>query len=648
MTAFRRLLSLGGWLFFGGLLALSGCAAPSLPPSPPLPPSPSPSPSPVPSPFPSPSPIPGEVPAYQRLLLLGKGAPRALAWSPDGTRLAVATAAGVALYTGAPLTETERLAPAADVTALAWSPEGTRLAWGEQGGRVFLWDVAASAPRRRLEGAQAAVTALAFSPDGGQVAVGRADGTLTLWQPAAGTTSLPLRGHTDRLTALAFCGELPDTESPALYSASRDGSLTVWNAPRAKLRSTLRLEGAPLRALACAPERGWVYSADESGLVQVWGPQGQVLRSTLEAGLTPSALALAPQGWLALGSAEGDILLWAGELGAPLRRIRAHQSDTLSLAYRPGTDTLASLGRDGRLALWQGAPQVNRQTETPPPRLEVRGFAGRVQQGFLRGGVLLSAHADGALRLWSLEEGRLLRTLPAHRGAVTGLAFEAAGGNLLSAGLDGAVRSWGWPGGDAAGTLYTRRPLSAFALAGRWLATAGTDGWLGLWREGALEKEILLPGGEWAVGLGYQPPDTLWALTREGELWAFSLPALEPRPAGGRRFPGGARLVCAAECRRMAVLDGAGGAWLGGPGASWEALPPPAEGSITALWLPPEEGSLLLGMESGEVWALEGGEARRLFRESAPPVWLSMGEGYLWVGMRNGQVGGWRAPPGSP
>ncbi len=631
----------GAILLFIILLTLTACGTPPLSAATVTPKSPPPSVTPAPPPALAPSPSPTAI-AYQRTLSLGRGAPEGLAWSPDGGMLAVATAAGALLYAGDPLTETARLAPAAWVRALAWSPDGLLLAWGERDGRVTLWDAAAAAPRNRLEGSTSAVTALAFAPQGETLAIGRADSTLTLWNPRTGETSAPLRGHTDRLTALAFCGTLPETEIPALFSASRDGSLTLWNPKAGKLVLTLRVTGAPLDALACDPLRKWVYSADADGLIQAWGPQGQILRYAAEAGSRPAALAVSSRGWLAIGDDDGLLTLWDGESGAPARRIRAHAGAVLALAYRPGSDTLASLGADGALRLWNGAPQVDRQTETPAPRLTLRGFAAGVRDALLwpGGGLLASAHADGGVRLWSLADGRLRVALNTHRNAATALALDPQNSLLLSTGLDGAIRFWRLPDGASAGAIYAQSPLAAMRFADGYLLAAGTDGSLSLWEGDALLAKTSLPSGDWGAALAFRPPAALWALSRGGALQGYALPSLEPLPESGGIFPGGEQLACAADCAKMAVLDGEGGVWRGAPSA-WERVALPAEGGATAVWLSPDGEALLLGMESGEVWALSVQGARRLFTEDSAPLWLFQSGDTVYCGLRSGMTTRW-------
>lgn len=122
---------------------------------------------------------------------LGKGSISGnIAYSPDGSRLAVACTSGIWLYNAETCQELGLLAGHTDeVSTVTFSPDGTILASGggnseAHGGfdnTVRLWDAASASPKRTFTGHRGYVTSVAFSPDGSVLASASNDGTVLLW-----------------------------------------------------------------------------------------------------------------------------------------------------------------------------------------------------------------------------------------------------------------------------------------------------------------------------------------------------------------------------------------------------------------------------------------------------------------------------------
>ena len=66
-------------------------------------------------------------------------------------------------------------------TALAFSPDGTRLAGATLNRTVLVWDTATGAEIAKLEGHNEPVTCVAFSPDGHSLVSGSDDRSVRLW-----------------------------------------------------------------------------------------------------------------------------------------------------------------------------------------------------------------------------------------------------------------------------------------------------------------------------------------------------------------------------------------------------------------------------------------------------------------------------------
>jgi WD40 repeat protein len=68
------------------------------------------------------------------------------------------------------------------VRAVAFSPDGSRLAAARNDPAVMVWDVVTGRPTLRLRGHVQGVYALAFSPDGRLLVSASGDGTVRLWE----------------------------------------------------------------------------------------------------------------------------------------------------------------------------------------------------------------------------------------------------------------------------------------------------------------------------------------------------------------------------------------------------------------------------------------------------------------------------------
>ena len=111
------------------------------------------------------------------------GSDRAVAFSPDGKRLAVATGVGIWIYDGQTYRELSLITGhTGAVRTVAFSPDGKTLASGEEDGTIKLWNLE-TGDVTTLVGNLFHVDCVAFSPDGKMLASGSWDGTVKLWDP---------------------------------------------------------------------------------------------------------------------------------------------------------------------------------------------------------------------------------------------------------------------------------------------------------------------------------------------------------------------------------------------------------------------------------------------------------------------------------
>ncbi len=183
-----------------------------------------------------------------RRLTLGSGDVACLTFNHDGTALATGHHDGAVRLRHPVTGDVQRSLPdpatvpdagAAVVRAIAFSPDGTVLAIGGAGG-IRLWDMG-SGRVRDLPGTPGGARCLAFSPDADLLAAGCGDGRVRVWEAGSGIERWVADGHAGDVRSVAV------TPFGAVVSAGDDGAIRLWSAA----------SGEALASLVGFDDEGW-------------------------------------------------------------------------------------------------------------------------------------------------------------------------------------------------------------------------------------------------------------------------------------------------------------------------------------------------------------------------------------------------------
>jgi hypothetical protein len=298
--------------------------------------------------------------------------------------------------------------------------------------------------------------------------------------PAAAKPRLVLSGHAREVWTLAF-----SPHRTLLASGGADHSTRLWDAGTGRVVGALNdSEGTTVYGLAFSPDGGTLTAACADGVLRLWSVAGQSLMNTFvhtkvefgaTGGFEVSAfdVAYSPDGaTLASVGQDANVKLWNVGTGLVRANLPGHKGQVYRCAFHPDGLRLASAGQDG-LRVWQASPA----------KQVAYLAAGRQLWGvtFSPDGAWLAAGgADGKLYLFDARTYGQVATLTGHLGQVWDVAFSPDSRLLASAGDDATARVWSVASRRCAALLSHPQPVYTVTI-GTELATAGQDRTVRVW-----------------------------------------------------------------------------------------------------------------------------------------------------------------------
>jgi WD40 repeat protein len=171
----------------------------------------------------------------------GSSEPSQVAWSPDGSLIAVNNAMEPTIdLLDAQSLDLVRQWPhgyAGAITSLSFSPDGHRILAASTARTVGVWDAATGTKLHELVGHGNEVLYATYSPDGKRIATGGRDNNVRIWDAATFDQLARLGGHDDYVYSLTW-----GPDSQVLISGSGDHTVRIWDTVPMKDRVRARRE----------------------------------------------------------------------------------------------------------------------------------------------------------------------------------------------------------------------------------------------------------------------------------------------------------------------------------------------------------------------------------------------------------------------
>lgn len=451
-------------------------------------------------------------------------APRAVAWSRDGTTLAAGLADG-SVWIGDPDEGDGTVHRYHDdtVNAIAFAPDG-RIATASHDRRAGVWSPGGDEPVRYFDHPEH-VRGVDWSRDGRRLATACLDHNVRIWDADAPDDQAPvvLSGHRERVEGVAWA---PVGNCLASVSADRRG--LIWDTDRRAVIARLDRHDGWVQAVDWSPDGRRLVTASRDGRARIWSSVGEEIAELRGHAHWVHSVSWSPDGRrIATGSYDRQARLWDASPLHAHADLREHSGPVQALAWSRDGTLLASASHDRWARVWDvdGASEV--------AAFEHQARVHDVEWS-PDGARLVTGAADDRGHCWSMDTREEVVTLESHGQWVEHVAWSRDGARIATGSNDGTARVWDAATGDCLRTLEHGAWVwgVAFSPDGRRLVTGSQDQNARIWVvDGEEEPLVLDRHRRWITDVAWSP-DGLRVATASVDRTAIVWDALKGEPLG--------------------------------------------------------------------------------------------------------------------
>lgn len=287
------------------------------------------------------------------------------------------------------------------------------------------------------------VECLEFTHDGNYMASGDWKGFVRIWKHANGDLNVikTINAHSREVNDITFS---PD--GTYLYSASEDGTIKKWSTATGELITPFEKEETGALTIAISPDGRYLayglrfphygFRGEFFKLIKIISATTGTLLQALEHTYNINSLEFSPDSKYLVSSCVADVTvkMWNASTGELIKTLKGLGGE--QVAFHPSGKYLASASWR-EIKIW--SMQEDKLIRTLRHQSEV--FYAVV---FSPDGKFLAAgSADHSIRVWDYLGNELLKTLNGHNSSISCVVFSPDSRFLASGSVDHTIKIWG-------------------------------------------------------------------------------------------------------------------------------------------------------------------------------------------------------------
>ncbi|MBN8628250.1 MAG: protein kinase [Planctomycetes bacterium] len=271
-------------------------------------------------------------------------------FSTDAERILTVGGDGAKLWDVATGEELQDYHPHGAIAAVAYSPDGTRLATGSWDHSIKIWDAASRRAVIKISGVHTGnVNSVDFSSDGRLILSASDDKTCRVCSVADGRPTRVVLKHEAAVITARF-----NADASKIITGAADGRVRLWNAADGRPLLEVAAHGWAVSSAVVSPDGKLLASGSGDNTAAIFNAETGALIHRLEghtAGV--SSVAFTHDGARLLTGARDNLAkVWDVAGGKELLTLKGHTEEITCVAFSHDDGWAVTAGRDGTAVLW--------------------------------------------------------------------------------------------------------------------------------------------------------------------------------------------------------------------------------------------------------------------------------------------------------